>query len=134
MPLNPTSAREYLNAFHFKTLFIEELGWSKPTSREAMEFVCQDVMFTRQEIASLSGVVVFEITAAAGLIPDADTCKVVHKEVSALFHENLLIFLDVDRTQSLWYWAKREGAKLLPRRHSYFKGQPGDLLFTRTGR
>jgi len=131
MPLDPTSAREYLNAFDFKTLFIEELGWSKPTSREAMEFVCQDVMFTRQEIASLSGVVVFEITAAAGLIPDADTCKAIHKEISALFHENLLIFLDVDRTQSLWYWAKREGAKLLPRRHSYFKGQPGDLFLSK---
>ena len=131
MPLNPTSAREHLNAFDFKTLFIEELGWAKPTSREAVEFECQDASFTRQEIAALSGVVVFEITAADGLIPDADTCKAVHKEVSALFHENLLIFLDTARTQSLWYWAKREGAKLLPRRHSYFQGQPGDLFLSK---
>ena len=113
MPLDPTSAREYLNAFDFKTLFNEELGWNKPTTREAVEFECQDTTFIRQEIAALSGVVVFEITAADGLIPDADTCKAVHKEVSTLFHENLLIFLDAGRTQSLWYWAKRDGVKLL---------------------
>ena len=131
MPLDPTSAREYLDAFDFKTLFNEELGWNKPMTREAVEFECQDTMFIRQEIAALSGVVVFEITAADGLIPDADTCKAVHKEVSTLFHENLLIFLDVGRTQSLWYWAKRDGVKLLPRRHSYFKGQPGDLFLSK---
>ncbi len=131
MPLDPTSAREHLNAFDFKTLFIEELGWSKPTTRENVEFECQDTTFTRQEIAALSGVVVFEITAADGCIPNADTCKAVHKEVSTLFHENLLIFLDSERTQSLWYWAKREGSKLLPRRHSYFQGQPGDLFLSK---
>ena len=131
MPLDPTSARTYLNAFDFKTLFIEDLGWDKPTSREAVEFECQDTTFTRQQIAALSGVVVFEITAADGSIPDADTCKAVHKAVSTLFHENLLIFLDAERTQSLWYWAKREGTKLLPRRHSYFKGQPGDLFLSK---
>ncbi len=131
MPLNPTSARENLNGFDFKTLFVEELGWSQPITRDAVQFECQDTTFTRKEIAALSGVVVFEVTAADGCIPDADTCKAVHKEISALFHENLLIFLDTDRTQSLWYWAKREGAKTLPRRHSYFKGQPGDLFLSK---
>jgi hypothetical protein len=131
MPLDPTSAREHLNAFDFKTLFIEDLGWSKPTNRETVPFECQDAAFIRQEIAALSGVVVFEVTAADGSIPDADTCKAVHKQVSELFHENLLIFLDAERTQSLWYWAKREGAKLFPRRHSYFRGQPGDLFLSK---
>ena len=45
MPLDPTSAREYLNAFDFKTLFNEELGWNKPTTREATQFECQDTTF-----------------------------------------------------------------------------------------
>ena len=63
MPLDPTSARNHLNAFDFRTLFIEELGWSKPATREAMEFECQDAAFTRQAIAELAGVVVFEITS-----------------------------------------------------------------------
>ena len=73
----------------------------------------------------------FVVTSASGNIPDAETCKAVHKAVSELFHENLLIFVDADNTQSLWYWAKREGGKLLPRRHSYFRGQPGDLFLSK---
>ena len=131
MPLDTTSARTNLNEFDFKTLFIEELGWSKPAIRETVAFECLDATFTRREIAELAGVVVFEVTAADGLIPNADTCKAIHKEISVLFHENLLIFLDGARTQSLWYWVKREGTKLLPRQHSYFKGQPGDLFLSK---
>ena len=131
MPLNPTSVRTHLNAFDFKTLFIEELGWFQPKGRSAIAFECQGAIFTRREIAQLAGVAVFEITADDGRIPDADTCKAVHKEISSLVFENLLIFLDAGRTQSLWYWVKREGAKQLPRRHSYFKGQPGDLFLSK---
>ena len=33
-----------------------------------------------------------------------------------------------ERTQSLWYWVKREGSKKYPRDHFYIKGQPGDLF------
>ena len=53
--------------------------------------------------------------------------------MSALFHEHLLIFLDKDRTQSLWYWVKREDGKAFPRDHFYLKGQPGDLFLSKLG-
>lgn len=52
---------------------------------------------------------------------------VIYKEIAPLHHENLLIFLDRDRTQSLWYWVKQDGTKSYPREHLYAKGQPGDL-------
>ncbi|MCK4626116.1 MAG: ATP-binding protein, partial [Phycisphaerae bacterium] len=55
----------------------------------------------------------------------------VHKEVSRLHHENLLIFVDTDRTQSLWYWVKRQDGKLYPRDHHFFRGQPGDLFLSK---
>ena len=48
-----------------------------------------------------------------------------------MHHENLLIFLDHARTQSLWYWVKRDGAKAHPRDHLYVKGQPGDLFLSK---
>ncbi|MEO8392249.1 MAG: hypothetical protein ABI700_04575 [Chloroflexota bacterium] len=54
---------------------------------------------------------------------------------SRIAHENLLIFVDAQpldkRTQSLWYWVKREGAKQSPREHLYLKGQPGDLFLSK---
>ena len=36
--------------------------------------------------------------------------------------------MDRERTQSLWYWVKRQDGKQVPRDHLYFKGQPGDLF------
>ena len=55
------------------------------------------------------------------------------RQIEKLSFENVLIFLndDRDRTQSMMYWVKREEGKRRPRRHSYFKGQPGDLFMSK---
>jgi hypothetical protein len=39
----------------------------------------------------------------------------------------MLLFLDGQRTQSLWYLLKREGKRDISKEHLYVKGQPGDL-------
>lgn len=64
--------------------------------------------FTRVQVAQLAGVIVFEVAGQDGRIPDARTRAALHKEISGLHHENLLIFVDAGRTQSLWYWVKRQ--------------------------
>ena len=47
----------------------------------------------------------------------------------------MIIFLDDDklenRLKSMMYWVKREDGKRRPRRHHYFKGQPGDLFMSK---
>ena len=35
------------------------------------------------------------------------------------------------RTQSLWYWVKRESGRAQARDHLYVKGQPGDLFLSK---
>ena len=79
----------------------------------------------------LSGVVVFEVAADNGQIPDAQTRAIIHREISSLHHENLLIFVDKYRTQSLWYWVKRQDGKTFTRDHIYVRGQPGDLFLSK---
>ena len=128
MTLNLNQARNCLQGFDFSRLFIEELGWSQPTSRQATLMNCHEESFTRRQVAQLAGVVVFEVSAQNGQIPDAKTRAALHKEISTLHHENLLIFLDQQRTQSLWYWVKREPNRAIPREHLYVRGQPGDLF------
>ncbi len=128
MALNLNQARIYLQGFDFRRLFIEELGWSQPASRQAVPMNCHEESFTRRQVAQLAGVVVFEVSAQNGQIPDPKTRATLHKEISALHHENLLIFLDQQRTQSLWYWVKRETNRTIPREHLYVRGQPGDLF------
>jgi hypothetical protein len=126
--------RDFLQRFDFHRLFVEELGWSQPTSRQSVAMTIKGANFVRRQISQLAGVTVFELTADDGRIPDAKTRAAVHKEVSALHHENLLIFLDKARTQSLWYWVKRQEGKKLPRDHFYIQGQPGDLFLSKLSR
>ncbi|MEK6563668.1 MAG: DNA methyltransferase [Candidatus Omnitrophota bacterium] len=129
--LNITRTQDLLQKFDFEKLFIEELGWSKPGSKKTENKEIFDIKFSFRQIAELAGVVALEISTSEGKIPDAKTRKAIHKELSKTYHENLLIFIDKDKTQSIWYWVKREDGKSYPRDHSYFKGQPGDLFISK---
>lgn len=87
--------------------------------------------WTLRTIAQLGGVVVLEVQNTDGVIPDAATKRKLHREISKLHHENLLIFVDADRARSEWYWVKREDGRELPRPHEYVRGQPGDLFLAK---
>ena len=118
--------RDNLQALKFKALF-NELGWNRPQQERPEWMVIEEISYSRRAIAELSGVVIFEIEARNGKIPDARQRMTIYKAIEPEYHENLLIFLDGEHTQSLWYWVKHEGSRPLPREHLYAKGQPGDL-------
>ncbi len=121
---------KHLQNFDFQNLFVE-LGWSASTDRQARSFVVENVNYTRRQIAQLSGVVVFEVFSPDGKIPEKPIRKKIHHEISKSFHENLLIFLDANRSQSIWLWVKREKGKQELREHDYFKNQPVDLMLSK---
>lgn len=129
--LNIISTRRRLQDFDFHNLFIEELGWSQPSSSKPVSHTIEDVTFSCLQIAQLGGVVVLEVSCTEGTIPNGNRRKSLQKEIAKAYHENLLIFIDEKRTQSLWYWLKRESGKQFVREHYYFKGQPGDLFLTK---
>jgi len=135
MAINRANVRKLLQAFDFKTLFIEEMGWGSVPSTRPAPIDVDGTRYMRRLIAQMSGVSVFEIFPADpnAKLPDAKTRAAIHKQIEGLAHENLLIFLDDDqnRTQSLWYWVKRDGKKKQPREHLYLKGQPGDLFLSK---
>lgn len=130
--LNVKKAKEHLSNFTFKKLFIEELGWSNPRNISESKFTLSKIgTFTKTLIAELSGVAVYEIRSENGMIPNAEERKEIHKEISKLSFENLLIFLDKEEAQSLWYWMKREDKKQYVRDHLFVKGQTGDLFLNK---
>ena len=131
--MNLKNARKYLQAFDFTRLFVEELGWSNPSSGKSVPMSVKGIAFNRREVAQLSGVVVIEVVTDDGVIPDAAARSAIHKEIAKLHHENVLIFVDAKRSQSLWYWAKRQDRRLIPRTHIYVHGQSGDLLLSKLG-
>lgn len=128
MSFDTARVRANLNDFNFRDLFVEELGWSRPIDLKKVIVDVGDTSLERVEIAQLAGVVVYELTSSDGSIPDPKTRKAIHTQISKTRHENLLIFLDRDRTQSLWYWTKREGGKIYPREHTFIRNQPADLF------
>jgi Putative DNA-binding domain/Putative RNA methylase family UPF0020 len=130
MPVDLSNLRKNLQAFDFRKLFVDDLGWSKPSSTQTT-LELEGLTFELKQVAQLSGVQVFEASSSDGQIPDAKNRKKIHDEVSEQAYENLLIFTDKTRTQSIWYWAKRDGKKTYPRDHFYDKNQSGDLLLSK---
>lgn len=128
--LNLARAKELLDDFEFRELFVEELGWGNPRSprRSPMRVGERTIQYT--EVSQLGGVQVLEVDCGDE-VPDARTRREIHAAISKLHHENVLIFVDRGRTQSLWYWVKRDNGKPVPRSHLYVKGQPADLFLSK---
>ncbi len=130
--MNLEAARNLLQGFEFSTLFREVLGWENARGIKPLELQVENVRFILTPISQLAGAVVFEASAENGALPQSKkTMAEVYKEVAKLYHENLIIFLDKDRTQSLWHWVKREDKRMIPRDHLFVKGQPGDLFLSK---
>ena len=131
MSINFQQSREFLQEFQFNDLFVYQLGWNNPESQKLIEMSIEGEVYYRAKVAELSGVAVFEISSQSGEIPATKVRETIYKEISELVRENLLIFLDKNRTQSLWYWVKRDGTKIYPRAHVYSKLEPCDLLLSK---
>jgi hypothetical protein len=126
--INLEKLRKAIQGFEFQLLF-NGLGWSNPATAKIINLTINAVELSYRQIAQLSGVVILEITADS--IPDAKTKLAVYEKLVVIHHEQVLIFIDKQRTQSCWFWMKREANKQYPRNHFYFKGQSGELLLSK---
>lgn len=132
MTINVKEARRLLQDFDFQNLFVEVLGWNRPPrGLGPATWSEKGIEVTRKPIAELGGVLVFEVTTADGTIPDEAVRRAIDATITQSHYEHLLIFVNADRTSSLWYWIKRDGGKSYPRRHAFVRGQPGDLLIAK---
>ena len=131
MALNIENTRTLLQGFDFKTLFIEELGWINSKNKNAFAFQTKEGQFYRKAIVELSGATVYEITNDDGTIPEAKTRDIISKEIQKISFENILIFIDKQRTQTVWRWVKKQDKKNLSREHYFSAGQTGDLFISK---
>jgi len=131
--MSPTlkESRELLQDFEFNKLFVQKLGWDNPSSHKTVPVEIEGETYSLKPIAQLNGVVVYEIIADSGNIPNSAERLTIYREIVQISAENLLIFIDKNRTKCLWYWVKREGTKLYPRDRVYVKREPCDLLLSK---
>jgi hypothetical protein len=126
------SSRQHLQDFDFEALFREDLNWSSPTTKRVESIEVESVTYQRRMIAQVAGVAVYEV--ASPQVPSAVVRQEIYRQTVELSFEHLLIFVDGDRSQSYWYWVKRDGKKQVARHLSYYKGQSGDLILGKLGK
>ena len=127
--LNLQETRQYLRESEFETLFTQELGWDHHT--QTLPVTVDETEYTLTAIAEKRGMVVLECsqTTSNDHMPDYATRRKIQKEVAKSFHENFIIYTDVEKNTQIWQWVRREhGKPTACREHRYRTTQPGDLL------
>ena len=129
--MNPNKLRikEHLQAFNFKALFREELGWDNPKSRP-FTIDYQGQPFTLTPLAEKRGVQILLCSPnEQGHIPDDKTLKQIDRQVEEYAREHVLIFMDQTKACQTWLWARHEYNKSTAYRiRKLRKGQSSELL------
>ncbi len=128
MLINFRRARQLLQGFQFRNLFIEELGWANPRIAP-VHLEVDGARYQLTPVAEQGGMFVFEVTNPKdGSLPNCATRLGLERQLTPRYYEHLLIFTNAARTVSVWQWVKREAGKAAAREHRYDKSQPGDSL------
>ena len=118
----------YIEQFDFEHLF-NQLGWNYVD--HSFPKKAADQTFQFRHIAEKEGFAILICEPDSdGKIPDAQTRKRIHTEISKLHHEHLIIFIDNNKTTQQWELLVREPNK--PARvvsHKWTKGQAPELLY-----
>jgi len=118
----------YIEQFDFEHLF-NQLGWNY--ENHAFPKKAADQTFQFRHIAEKAGFAILICEPdSEGKIPDAQTRKRIHTEISKLHHEHLIIFIDKQHTTQVWELLVREPNK--PARtvsHKWRQGQAPELLY-----
>ena len=132
MPVSIEELRPRLQAFDFRSLFVEGLGWNHYW---AMPLAVQvdDRAYSLKPIAEKAGFVVYRCAPGQdGAIPSYPTRRKIESRVAKLAFEHLVIYLDDKRTTQVWQWVKREtGKPVACREQQFHAGQTGEPLLQR---
>ena len=132
MPVSIEELRPRLQAFDFRSLFVEGLGWNH---YQALPLAVQvdDRAYSLKPIAEKAGFVVYRCAPGQdGAIPSYPTRRKIESRVAKLAFEHLVIYLDDKRTTQVWQWVKREtGKPVACREQQFHAGQTGEPLLQR---
>lgn len=130
MPLDRNRCRALLQAFDFRNLFIEELGWD--TRKATIDVAWTDGGARLESIAHKRGFVVWHCNAPDNAFPDAAARRRIEREATKAAHEHLILFSNASKSRQIWQWVRREaGSPLRVREIEFGKGQTGELILQR---
>jgi hypothetical protein len=129
MNIDTSRVRDCLKRFDFRNLFVEELGWNICNNRP-VDVQVDAQTFCLTPLAEQGGMVIYlGESLEDGTIPPSNTRRVIETKITKLTHEHMIVFVNKERTRSVWQWVRRQqGKQTAAREHTYYKGQPGDSL------
>ncbi len=131
MQFDHQEIREYLRESEFENLFTQALGWD--THSQTLPVTIDDTEYLLTAVAQKRGVAIFHCPAIPNAhIPDRTTREKIHRAVSTSFHENLIIYTDLEQTEQIWQWGSRSRGNTIRRREiSHNTEQAGESLLQR---
>ena len=124
--------RSYLQAFDFRNLLVEGLGWDYYRA-DPVSLHVDGSDYTLEPAAQKVGFVVYVCGSGAdGSVPAYPMRRKIERQVAKLAFEHLIIFVDADKTMQIWQWVKRQAGKPdTCREHQFHIGQTGEPLLQR---
>ncbi len=120
--------RSLLREFQFQNVF-RELGWGNPPRIAAPEFQADGAHYRFTPIAEQGGLHAFEVSnLTEGSIPPRATQLDLKRQLTPLFAEHFLVFVNSARTSSLWLWVWRNDKTSRPVDQRFDRIQSGELL------
>jgi len=117
-----------IQAFDFKDLFREVLGWDN-LRETALPITVGEQTYALRPLAEKRGVKVYLCDPdAEGKVPAVPMLRKIESELTKYAYEHVIIYVDAARTQQAWQWVKRGQSRAQQRLNRYYKGQSGELL------
>lgn len=120
----------YIKEFRFKELF-NEMGWNNDRTKQAIQI--EEDSFRLTGIGEKSGFRIFVCEPPSGnKIPGYAARKKIEGNVTKLFHEHLIIFIDEQKREQVWQLAVRKsGSPTKISETRYHISQDPELLYQR---
>ena len=124
--------RIWLQAFDFRNLLVEGLGWNHYQA-EHVRVPLDGHEYMLEPAAEKAGFVVYVCGPDAdGSVPPYPVRRKVERQVAKLAFEHMIVFIDAAQTLQIWQWVKQEAGKPAACREQRFhSGQRGDPLLQR---
>lgn len=125
--LNRDRAGALLDAFDFKKLFIEELGWDRES--RTLDIDVGGEQHRLRAVAQKRDFAVFEHAPNGDGVPDSATRIALDREVRKLHFEHLVIYPDAAQREQRWQWVRKErGKPSRSREQRWVRGRKNELL------
>lgn len=130
MFLSRAEFSEYVKNFNFKELF-NVMGWDNVNKSEAV--MVNEEIYNLEALVEKRGFMIFLCQSAESkFTPDSKTRKKIERQISKLYFENLIIFIDASRTAQTWQLTVKEPNKpAVTREITYNIHQYPEILYQR---